>query len=330
MQNSFCCPPYVCAARTFIMKTGGDMLKFIAKRLAMMIGTLLVIMLLTFLIMHAIPGGPYSAGKRLPEDIQAALDAKYKLNDPLYVQFFDYVKGVLHFDLGPSFRYEGLSVNDLIAQGFPVSATLGLLAMLFTIAVSVPLGIIAALRHGKWQDMLISVVTTLGVTIPSFVVATLLEYFLAYRLGWFPIFGVEKPSGYVLPVLALSGYSLAFVTRLTRSSLMDVMRMDYIRTARVKGLSETQVVVRHGLRNSLIPVVTVLGPTLAGLLMGSFVVEKIFALPGMGRFFVQSISNRDYTAIMGFTLFYATVLVVLVFLVDIVYCLIDPRIKLAE
>lgn len=306
------------------------MLKFIAKRLAMMIGTLLVIMLLTFLIMHAIPGGPYSAGKRLPEDIQAALDAKYKLNDPLYVQFFDYVKGVLHFDLGPSFRYEGLSVNDLIAQGFPVSATLGLLAMLFTIAVSVPLGIIAALRHGKWQDMLISVVTTLGVTIPSFVVATLLEYFLAYRLGWFPIFGVEKPSGYVLPVLALSGYSLAFVTRLTRSSLMDVMRMDYIRTARVKGLSETQVVVRHGLRNSLIPVVTVLGPTLAGLLMGSFVVEKIFALPGMGRFFVQSISNRDYTAIMGFTLFYATVLVVLVFLVDIVYCLIDPRIKLAE
>lgn len=304
--------------------------RYILKRLAMMVVTLFAIMLVTFLIMHAIPGGPYSAGKRLPEDIQAALDEKYHLNDPLYVQFFDYVKGVLQLDLGPSFRYEGLSVNDLIAQGFPVSATLGVLAMLFTLVISVPMGIIAALKHGKWQDTLISVVTTIGVTVPSFVIATLLEYFLAYRLRWFPIYGVENPKGYILPMIALSGYYLAFVTRLTRSSLMDVMRMDYIRTARVKGLTETQVVVRHGLCNSLIPVVTVLGPTLAGLLMGSFVVEQIFALPGMGRFFVQSITNRDYTAIMGFTLFYATVLVVLVFLVDILYCLIDPRIKLAE
>ena len=295
-----------------------------------MIATLFVIMLVTFSIMHAIPGGPYSAGKRLPEDIQAALDAKYHLNDPLTVQFFDYVKGVVHLDLGPSFKYEGLSVNDLIAQGFPISATLGLMAMLFTVVISIPLGIIAALKHGKWQDTLIGVLTTLGVTIPSFVVATLLEYFLAYRLGWFPIYGVDSLKGYILPMIALSGYSLAFITRLTRSSLMDVMRSDYIRTARVKGLSERQVVVRHGLRNSLIPVVTVLGPMFAGLLMGSFVVEKIFALPGMGRFFVQSITNRDYTAIMGFTLFYATVLVILVFVVDIVYSIIDPRIQLHD
>lgn len=306
------------------------MIRFLIKRLAMMIATLFVIMLVTFSIMHAIPGGPYSAGKRLPEDIQAALDAKYHLNDPLTVQFFDYVKGVVHLDLGPSFKYEGLSVNDLIAQGFPISATLGLMAMLFTVVISIPLGIIAALKHGKWQDTLIGVLTTLGVTIPSFVVATLLEYFLAYRLGWFPIYGVDSLKGYILPMIALSGYSLAFITRLTRSSLMDVMRSDYIRTARVKGLSERQVVVRHGLRNSLIPVVTVLGPMFAGLLMGSFVVEKIFALPGMGRFFVQSITNRDYTAIMGFTLFYATVLVILVFVVDIVYSIIDPRIQLHD
>ena len=306
------------------------MIRFLIKRLAMMIATLFVIMLVTFSIMHAIPGGPYSAGKRLPEDIQAALDAKYHLNDPLTVQFFDYVKGVVHLDLGPSFKYEGLSVNDLIAQGFPISATLGLMAMLFTVVISIPLGIIAALKHGKWQDTLIGVLTTLGVTIPSFVVATLLEYFLAYRLGWFPIYGVDSLKGYILPMIALSGYSLAFITRLTRSSLMDVMRSDYIRTARVKGLSERQVVVRHGLRNSLIPVVTVLGPMFAGLLMGSFVVEKIFALPGMGRFFVQSITNRDYTAIMGFTLFYATVLVILVFVVDIVYSIIAPRIQLHD
>ena len=306
------------------------MLKFFVKRILTMLLTLFVIMTITFLIMHAIPGGPYSAGKRLPEVIQAALDEKYKLNDPLYVQFFDYMKGVLRLDLGPSFKYEGLSVNDLIAQGFPVSATLGLLSMLFTLAVSVPLGIIAALRHGKWQDTLISVLTTFGVTIPSFVVATLLEYFFAYRLHWFPIFGVSEWKGYVLPMIALSGYSMAFITRLTRSSLMDVMRSDYIRTARVKGLNERQIIVRHGLRNSLIPVITVLGPTLAGLLMGSFVVEQIFALPGMGRFFVQSITNRDYTAIMGFTLFYATVLILLVFVVDIIYCIIDPRIQLTD
>ena len=304
------------------------MIRFLLKRAGMMVATLFVIMLVTFSIMHAIPGGPYSAGKRLPEEIQAALDEKYHLNDPLYVQFFDYAKGILHLDLGPSFKYEGMSVNDLIAQGFPVSATLGVLAMLFTLIISIPLGIIAALKHGKWQDTLIGFITTLGVTIPSFVVASLLEYFLAFRLGWFPIFGVDNLKGYVLPMIALSGYSLAFVTRLTRSSLVDVMRSDYIRTARVKGLSERQVVVRHGLRNSLIPVVTVLGPMFAGLLMGSFVVEKIFALPGMGRFFVQSITNRDYTAIMGFTLFYATVLVILVFVVDIIYCIIDPRIQL--
>ncbi len=305
-------------------------LKFIVKRLLMMLLTLFVILLLTFLIMHAIPGGPYSSGKRLPAEIQAALDEKYNLNAPLYEQFWDYFMGVLHFDLGPSFKYEGTSVNELIARGFPISAALGVFSMLFTLILSIPLGIIAALKHGKWQDTLISVVTALGITIPSFVVATLLDYFLAYRLGWFPVYGVATLKGYVLPVLALSGYYLAFITRLTRSSLMDVMRKDYIRTARVKGLTEAQVVVRHGLRNSLIPVITVLGPLMAGLLMGSFVVEKIFALPGMGRFFIQSITNRDYTAIMGFTLFYATILVVMVFLVDIVYSLIDPRIKLGE
>ena len=306
------------------------MLRFIAKRILTMLLTLFVIMTLTFFIMHAIPGGPYSAGKRLPEEIQAALDEKYRLNDPFYVQFFDYMSGVLHFDLGPSFKYEGMSVNDLIAQGFPTSATLGLLSMLFTLALSIPLGVLAALKRGKWQDTFVSILTTFGVTIPSFVVATLLEYFLAFKARLFPIYGVADWKGYILPMIALSGYSLAFITRLTRSSLMEVMRSDYIRMARVKGLRESQIVLRHGLRNSLIPVITVLGPTLAGLLMGSFVVEKIFALPGMGRFFVQSITNRDYTAIMGFTLFYAVVLIVLVFLVDIVYCIVDPRIQLTD
>jgi oligopeptide transport system permease protein len=221
-----------------------------------------------------------------------------------------------------------MSVNELIAKGFPISATLGVFSMLFVIVLGVPLGVIAAVRSGKWPDTVVSFLTTFGVTIPSFVVATLLLYFLAFKLGWFPVFGVDTLKGYVLPTIALSGFSLAYVTRLTRSSLLDVLKTDYIRTARVKGLSEGKIIARHGMRNALIPVVTVIGPLFAGLLMGSFVVEKIFALPGMGRFFINSITNRDYTAIMGFTIFYATILVVIVFLVDILYSVIDPRIKL--
>lgn len=309
-------------------KWGKTMHRYIFKRLGMMLLTLFMILVITFLIMHSIPGGPYSGDKRLPAAVQAALDEKYKLNEPLYVQFFDYLKGLVRLDLGPSFKYEGLSVNDLISQGFPVSASLGVFAMITVVVVGIPLGILAALKQNKWQDTLITFVTTLGITIPSFVVSTMLLYFLAFKLGWFPVFGVDTMAGYVLPTLALAGFSIAYITRLTRSSLLDVMRKDYIRTARVKGLSETRVIARHALRNSLIPVVTVLGPLLAGLLTGSFVVERIFALPGMGKFFIQSITNRDYTAIMGFTIFYAVLLVVMVFIVDIVYSIIDPRIKL--
>ena len=304
------------------------MAKYIIKRICIMVLTLFFVLLLTFIIMHSIPGGPYSAGKRLPAEIQAAIDAKYKLDDPLPVQFFEYLKGVAKFDLGPSFKYEGMSVNDLIAKGFPISASLGIFSMLFVLAVGIPLGIFSAMKRGKWQDTLISFFTTFGVTIPSFVVATLLLYFLAFKLGWFPTFGVETLKGYVLPTLALSGYSLAYVTRLMRSSLLDILRSDYIRTARVKGLSESRTIGVHGMRNAIIPVITVIGPLFAGLLMGSFVVEKIFALPGMGRFFVQSITNRDYTAIMGFTVFYSAMLIVIVFIVDILYTIIDPRIKI--
>jgi oligopeptide transport system permease protein len=304
------------------------MLAYMVKRLLLMVVTLFLVLLLTFLLMHAIPGGPYSAGKRLPPAVQQAIDAKYHLQDPLYKQFFDYLYRLAHFDLGPSFRYEEMSVNELIAQGFPISATLGCCSMLLVILAGIPLGAFAAIKQGKWQDTMMTVITTFGVTIPSFVVATLLLYFFSFKLGWFPVFGVDSVKGYILPSLALSGYSLAYVTRLMRSSLLDVLRTDYIRTARVKGLSEGRIILRHGLRNALIPVITVLGPLFAGLLMGSFVVEKIFALPGMGKFFVQSITNRDYTAILGFTIFYAVTLIVLVFIVDILYRVIDPRIKL--
>ncbi|MDR1893950.1 MAG: ABC transporter permease [Spirochaetales bacterium] len=300
---------------------------FIVKRLFMMVITLLLILLITFILMHAIPGGPYSLGKRLPPEIMAAIEEKYHLNDPLALQFLDYLKNLLKLDLGPSFKYDGMSVNQIIAQGFPISATLGLCSMAFVLIAGLPLGILAAVKHGRWQDDFITFLSTLGVTIPSFVTATLLLYVFAFRLGWFPVYGVGSLKGFVLPALALSGYSLAYITRLMRSSLLDVLRCDYIRTARVKGLSEFQIVTRHGIRNAVIPVITILGPLFAGLLMGSFVVEKIFALPGMGRFFIQSITNRDYTAIMGFTTFYAVFLVITVFIVDILYSFIDPRIK---
>ncbi len=287
------------------------MAKYIVKRVILMICTLLLISLLTFILMHAVPGGPFTSERKLPEAVEAALNAKYNLDDPLPVQF----------------QYEGRSVNDFIKSGFPVSARLGVTTICFVLLAAVPMGAVAALKNGRWQDMLVMGVATLGVTIPSFVIATGLMYIFSYKLGWTPTIGLDSWKGYILPVIALGGYSLAFIARLMRSSLLEVMGQDYIRTARAKGLSEFKVITRHALRNALIPVVTILGPTIANLLTGSFVIEKIFALPGLGIHFVNSITNRDYTAIMGVTIFYAAFLIAMIFIVDLFYCLIDPRIK---
>ena len=277
--------------------------------------------------MHAIPGGPFTAQRELPPEVEAALMEKYNLDAGLMEQLVNYLGGLLKGDLGPSFKYPGMRVNDFIREGFPVSAKLGFITIIFVLAAAIPLGILAALKNGKWQDILTMFIATIGVTIPSFVIATLLMYAFSYKLGWLPAFGFDKPTGYILPVIALGGYSMSFLARLMRSSLLEVMGQDYIRTARAKGLTEFNVVIHHALRNAMIPVVTVLGPTIAALLTGSFVIEKIFALPGMGKHFVTSITNRDYTTILGITIFYATFLVVMVFLVDMFYVLIDPRIK---
>jgi len=293
-----------------------------------MVLALWVITTITFFMMHAIPGGPFTSDRQLPAAVEAALNAKYKLDQPLYVQYFDYLKGLMRLDLGPSFKYEGVSVNEFIATGFPISASLGGLTIVFCLIIAIPLGITAALKNGKWQDMLTMFIATIGVTIPSFVIASLLMYVFSLKLGWLPTFGLNSWKGYILPVIAMGGYALAYLARLMRSSLLEVMGQDYIRTARAKGLSEFKVVVRHALRNALIPLITVLGPTIAALLTGSFVIEKIFAVPGLGQHFVSSISNRDYTTIMGVTIFYAAILIAMTFIVDIFYCLIDPRIKL--
>lgn len=303
------------------------MVKYFAKRLGMMLLAMVAIIVLTFCLMHAVPGGPFTSDRKVTPEVEAALNEKYGLDQPLPVQLLNYMGGLLHLDFGPSYKYTGKTVNEFIEGGFPVSGQIGLVTILFVLLASIPMGILAAIKNGKWQDMLIMTIATIGVTIPSFVIASLLIYVFSYNLGWLPTYWDWSPAGYVLPVVALGGYSISYLARLMRSSLLEVMGQDYIRTARAKGLSEFKVITRHALRNALLPIVTVLGPTVAGLLTGSFVVESIFAVPGLGRYFVNSVSQRDYTTIMGVTIFYAAFLMAMVLVVDIFYCLIDPRIK---
>ena len=303
------------------------MTKYVLKRLGMMMITLFMIVLLTFILMHSVPGGPFTRDKQVAPAVLRALEQKYNLNAPLPQQFLDYLSGLLRFDLGPSFKYTGKTVNDFITNGFPFSGRLGLITLVFVLLASIPMGVVASLKNGRWQDMLLMALATLGVTIPSFVIAAGLMYVFAFQLKWVPVFGVDDWRGYLLPMLALGGYSVSFLARLMRSSLLEVMGQDYIRTARAKGISELRVITHHALRNAMIPVITVLGPTVANLLTGSFVIEKIFAIPGMGSYFVNSVTQRDYTTIMGMTVFYAAFLITMVFIVDLFYVMIDPRIK---
>ncbi len=303
------------------------MVKYFAKRLGMMLAAMLAIIVLTFCLMHAVPGGPFTSDRKATPEVEAALNEKFGLNDPLPVQLLRYMGGLLHGDFGPSYKYTGKTVNDFIETGFPVSAKIGLITVVFVLLAAIPMGIFAAVKNGKWQDMLIMAVATIGVTIPSFVIASLLIYFFSHQLGWTPAYWDWSAAGYILPVVALGGYSVSYLARLMRSSLLEVMGQDYIRTARAKGLSEFKVITRHALRNALLPIITVLGPTVAGLLTGSFVIETIFAIPGLGKWFVNGVSQRDYTTIMGVTIFYAAFLMAMTLIVDIFYCLIDPRIK---
>ena len=303
------------------------MVKYFAKRLGMMLAAMLAIIVLTFCLMHAVPGGPFTSDRKATPEVEAALNEKFGLNDPLPVQLLRYMDGLLHGDFGPSYKYTGKTVNDFIETFFPVSAKIGLITVVFVLLAAIPMGIFAAVKNGKWQDMLIMAVATIGVTIPSFVIASLLIYVFSYQLGWTPTYWDWSAVGYILPVVALGGYSVSYMARLMRSSLLEVMGQDYIRTARAKGLSEFKVITRHALRNALLPIITVLGPTVAGLLTGSFVIETIFAIPGLGKWFVNGVSQRDYTTIMGVTIFYAAFLMAMTLIVDIFYCLIDPRIK---
>lgn len=312
------------------------MTNYILQRAIAMILTLFAISTITFFLMHAIPGGPFTREKPLEAQIVAALNEKYHLDDPLFKQYTDYMGDLLRGDLGPSFKFRGRTVNQLISGGFPITARIGLLSVLVTVLLSIPMGIISALKQNKWEDYSTMFIATLGVTVPSFVLASLLIYVFCVKLGWFPVIwstdaaGWLKYSQYILPMLALSGYSISFITRLMRASMLDVIGQDYIRTARAKGLSEFRVIMEHALKNAVLPVVTYLGPMIAGVVTGSFVIEKMFTIPGIGYQYVDSIGNRDYTMIMGSTIFYAAILIVLNFVVDIIYGFIDPRIKLGN
>lgn len=303
---------------------------YIIKRIFNAFIVLWIVITITFFLMHAIPGGPFTAEKSLPPYVLYSIEERYKLNDPLYKQYGDYLCNLVQGDLGPSFKYPGRSVNDIIKDGFPVSFKLGIEAILIAIIIGIPAGILAGVKKDKWQDRAVNFFTTLGVAVPSFVVAALLIYVLSTKLHLLPAAMWNGWRYEIMPALALSGMPMSFIARLTRSSMLDILSQDYIKTARAKGLSWSKVLVKHALPNSLIPVVTYLGPMTASILTGSFVIETIFAIPGLGQYFVTSIYNRDYTVILGVTIFYSVIVIVLNMIVDLLYPLLDPRIKIGE
>lgn len=301
---------------------------YFIKRLLMSLLTLFVIVSATFFLMHLIPGGPFTGEKNLPANIMHNLDVKFGLNKPLYVQYGAYLKNAAHGDLGVSIQQRGTTVSSIIGMYFPVSMRLGLIAVAFALVIGTILGILSAFKNGRALDHTVMVIATLGTSIPSFVVASVSMIIFCVEFKLLPTIGLYTVSSYILPSFALSLFPLSFIARLMRSSMLDVINQDYIKTARAKGLTEKKVIFKHALKNAILPVITYLGPLLAAILTGSFVIEKIFAIPGLGRFFVQSITNRDYSVILGTTVFYGAFLIFMNFVVDILYMLVDPRIKL--
>lgn len=304
------------------------MVKYITKRIFLAIVTIWVVATLTFFLMNLVPGGPFMSEKAISPAAQAALEAKYGLDKPLFEQYLTYMKGVCHGDFGDSLKQRGRTVGDIIAMKFPVSAKVGGLAVLVSLCLGVPLGCIAAYKRGKALDSFISVFSTCGIAVPSFVVCTVLMYIFGVKIKVLPTLGLSGWKNYIMPVAALSFYPTAYIMRLMRSSMLDALGQDYMRTAKAKGLSLRVSIFKHAMRNAILPVVTYLGPMITYTLSGSFIVEKLFTIPGLGGEFIGAITSRDYTLIMGTTIFLAAFMVVMNVIVDIVYTLIDPRIKL--
>ena len=302
------------------------MVKYIVKRVLLAVLTVIVISAITFFAMNAIPGGPFNKEKAVNAATMAALEERYNLDKPVPVQYVIYMKNLLHGELGVSLK-NGREISAIIGESFPLSAQLGILAAMLAIFFGIILGSMAALMRNQLPDRLIVFFTTLITAMPSFVIATVLLYVFCMKLGWFPAFTAGE-NNMVLPVIALMFSPMAYITRLTKTSMLDALNQDYIRTARAKGVPQMKVIFLHGLRNALIPVITYVGPMIAGILTGSMVVETIFNIGGLGSKFVAGITNRDYTLIMATTIFLATIMVIANLITDIVYKLVDPRIKL--
>ncbi|UOQ50468.1 ABC transporter permease [Gracilibacillus caseinilyticus] len=304
------------------------MITYIVKRLGYIILSLYFIITITFFLMHAAPGGPFASERALTPAIEEQMNEAYGLNDPILVQYFDYLVNAFTFDFGPSFKYVGQEVNDIIIRGLPYSLVLGLESMFIALAVGVLLGVIAAVKHNKFGDYTAMVIAVLGISVPSFIMAAGLQYIFSIQMQVLPIARFTSFAHTILPAIALASTPLAFIARLMRSSMLDVLSMDYIKTAKAKGIGQRVVTYRHGLRNAILPVISYIGPLIASILTGSFVIEKIFGIPGLGNEFVVSVTNRDYTVIMGTTVFYSVLLLVSILIVDLIYGFVDPRIKL--
>jgi oligopeptide transport system permease protein len=303
------------------------MFRFVARRLLQTIPVLFIIVTATFFMVRFVPGGPFTAEKAVPPEILRNLEAHYGLDQPLWRQYLAYLGQVLRGDLGPSFKYANRTVNEIIADKLPVSLELGGLALGVALLVGIPLGVMAAVRRNSWPDYLCSSVGMAGICIPTFVLGPLLVLFFAIHLGWFNASGWYEPADRVLPSLTLGFVYAAYIMRLTRGGMLEVLNQDFIRTARAKGAAESRVVFRHALRGGLLPVVAFLGPGIAGILTGSFVIETIFQIPGLGREFVNSAFNRDYTLVLGTVILYAALIVLCNLLVDLVQVWLNPRLK---
>jgi ABC-type dipeptide/oligopeptide/nickel transport system permease component len=302
---------------------------YIIRRVLWLIPVVFIVSVITFLLMHAAPGTPFQpvSDRPLPPAVIDRLEAQFGLDRPIHEQYLSWVANILQGDLGPSYRIRGRGVSEIITDNMWASIQLGSMAFGLAVILGIPLGVIAALRQNKWPDYLSTFVSVIGIATPSFVLAVLLVLIFSVGLHWFPTSGWRGPEYWVLPTIALSGYGIAQVARYTRASMLEVTRRDYVRTAQSKGLKERSIVTVHMLRNAFIPVVTILGPLLAGLVTGSFVVESVFAIPGIGRFFVDAIFQRDYGLIMAVTLIYAVLIAVMNLIVDVAYAWIDPRIR---
>ena len=302
--------------------------KYLIQKIVILVGSLFIVATVTFFLMQKAPGDPFIQQQAVPEEIIKNMHIHYGLDKPWYIQYVKYLKGLITWDLGPSFRYEGRMVNDIIREGFPVSLVLGLEAITLSLLTGIILGTIAAIHRSRWQDYLAMILAVIGISIPSFIIATFLQYIFAVKLDLFPLAKWEGFTHTILPAFSLAALPTAFVAHLIRASMIEVLEQDYVQTALSKGLSTRQVVLRHALKNSLLPAITYMAPLSSGILIGSFVVEKIFGIPGLGRWFVLSITDRDYTLIMGITMLYSTILMLGIFLVDLLYTFLDPRIQI--